>query len=108
MPIFKQAGHCKASASLSQSTPRHFLFEGSSEATLPMVECDDQMDTVGGIKMHGPVSLSLVWPASSGGKDFVLSKKRHLRSGNRADHRIYRLEWAQLEYSSVYRVCSQY
>lgn len=44
MPNFKQVGHCKASASLSQSTPRHFLLGGSSDVTSLMVECSGQVD----------------------------------------------------------------
>lgn len=50
MPNFKQVGHCKASASLSQSSPRHFLLEGSSDATSLMVECSDQVDSREGRK----------------------------------------------------------
>ena len=45
MPNPKQVGHCKASALLSQSTPRHFLFERSSGVMLTIVEYSDQMDS---------------------------------------------------------------
>lgn len=44
MPNPKQVGHCKASALLSQSTPRHFLLGGSSDVTSLMVECSGQVD----------------------------------------------------------------